>query len=237
MEPTPSLENKLKIGFIGIGADGSIGAETVKELCLRNLDYIETIYVKNRDNTQSVQKVTEFINKILPLGKQKKVEYAETSTMKQKCDIIVTGFETTFGANTKSDIQIDSTFRQRLFNGNIHALYDADEKDKDGKTIQEGLITSLKGYKGLVINATNPIEGMSYWMQELIGLSKDQIIGFLPDSYRFNLECEKKLKSVNLEYAKVKLTDKKTLKKEISDKFGDLYDAIKKRLQKNIALT
>lgn len=239
MENTPSPENsleKLTIGFIGIGADGSVGAETVKELCLRNLDYIGKIYVKNRDNDKSREGVRNFIEKIIPLDKQKKVKLADTQTMNEECDIIVTGFETTLGAKTHGDIQIDSTFRQRLFNGNIHALYDTDEKREDGKPAQEGLINSLKGYKGLVINATNPIEGMCYWMQELIGLSKDQIIGFLPDSYRFNLECEKKLKQSDADYKNIDPTQKEALESRISKDFACLHRNINNEIIKKYCI-
>lgn len=231
-----SLE-KLTIGFIGIGIAGSLGAETVKILCENNADYIKKIYVKNRDTKDSIKCVDEFLKNIVnPASCKFDVERSDVKTMVDNCDIIVTGFETSFGAKTGKTITVDNNIRQKLFNGNVNALYD---EEKDSKVMQQGLAKALAGYKGLMINATNPPEAMCYWMQKLAGLSEDQIIGFMPDTGRYNTACINAFKRNNpSSYNDINLENKEKLLTKIETDFAKFYyDSIVKEIsEKNSGL-
>lgn len=188
MIESPYLE-KLTIGFIGIGGYGSLGLETVRKLYDADKGGLQSnirkIYIKNTDTPKSLAVMEEFTRKVLNC-KNRDVEYGSVETMVRDCDIIVLGFEKSFGTKTGANIPLDAYIRQNLLKGNVEELLKEPEKPED---IPNNLKCNLPNYKGLLIDATNPPEGMCYWLQKLYNLSKNQVIGLMPDTDRFNKLC------------------------------------------------
>lgn len=190
-KPNTPLEG-LVLGIVGVGSDSGLGwnlgcylSASIDKLTRKGVfgpKGISKVLIYNR-NTDRAEELVEQMNNNTMRGSKSKVnfDYATApSEIAKKTDICIFLYDTIPGDIRRS---FKAAERNKSFGTNLDALI------KDYKA-------AFDGYKGMVVFGTNPSDYMTYFGTQILGLSKNQCVGFNHvDTFRFRLELKRVLKS------------------------------------------